>query len=335
MPPAMLWEAQPDNSIKCQLCAHGCHIKQGGNGICGVRVNHRGKMVTLVGDVVTAVQLDPVEKKPLYHFLPGTKTFSIGSAGCNFHCRFCQNSEIAHVHPRSRLAGRRFTPETIVRLAQENKAPSIAFTYNEPTVFFEQIYAAAGLAKANGLKTLLVSNGFMSDGFLQSLSKRIDAINVDLKGFSDSFYHKYCGGRLQPVLDNLKTIHKMGWWLEVTTLLIPGVNDSADEMAAMADFIIHELGCDTPWHLSAFHGAAEMINHPSTPLAKLEEAWRIGRDAGLNYVYIGNVQSPLGSNTLCPSCGENLIERRGYRARLHFRDGTCPKCGALIAGVWK
>lgn len=331
----MLWEKGKNNSVKCQLCAHGCDIPEGRNGICGVRVNHKGEMVTLVGDVVTAVSNDPVEKKPLYHFLPGTKTFSIGSAGCNFRCRFCQNSEIAHVTPRSAVTGRRITPETVVRLAMENKAPSVSFTYNEPTVFFEQIYAAAGLAKANGLKTILVSNGFMSQGFLQSLSKRIDAINVDLKGFSDGFYHKYCGGALQPVLDNLEIIHKMGWWLEVTTLLIPGVNDSVDEIEAMANFIVAKLGADTPWHLSGFHGAAEMINHPSTPVSKLEQGWRIGMDAGLRYVYIGNVHSPLGNNTVCPVCGMLLVERRGFRAKVYFREGICPGCRASIPGVWQ
>lgn len=331
---AMLWEAHGDGSIKCQVCAHGCHLKEGKHGICGVRVNSNGEMVTLVNDVVTAVQLDPVEKKPLYHFLPGSKTFSIGSAGCNFRCIFCQNSEIAHVHPRSTLNGRRLTPETIVRLAKENKAPSIAFTYNEPTVFFELAYAGAGLAKADGLKTILVSNGFMSNEFLQSMSKRIDAANIDLKGFTDEFYHKYCGGRLQPVLENLVTIKKMGWWLEVTTLLIPGVNDSAVEITNIANFIKDSLGVDTPWHISAFHGAAQMSHHPSTPLSKLEEAWNIGKNTGLEYVYVGNAHTSYGANTHCPVCSKLLIERHGYRTRVFFKNGTCPSCGAHIAGVW-
>lgn len=333
--PAMLWEASKDGSIKCQLCAHGCNIREGGNGICGVRVNHRGELISLVSDVVTSIQIDPIEKKPLYHFLPGSKVFSMGSAGCNFRCKFCQNSEIAHVTPRSTLSGRRLTPETVVRLAEENRTPGIAYTYNEPTVFFEQIYASAGLAKAKGLRTVLVSNGFMSPGFLQALAKRIEAANIDLKGFSEGFYHKYCGGRLQPVLDNLKAIKKMGWWLEVTTLLIPGVNDSNDEIADMANFIRTELGIDTPWHLSAFHGACEMIDHPSTSLAKMEDAWHIVKDTGLNYVYIGNVHSPVGSNTICPVCGALLVERRGYRTRSLFRDGVCPQCQTLIPGVWK
>lgn len=332
---AMLWEGQDDKSIHCQLCAHSCKIKEGKSGLCGVRCNHNGRLVSLSGDIATAVNMDPIEKKPLYHFLPGTKILSVGSAGCNFRCIFCQNSEIAHVNQKSEVAGRRLTPETIVRLAEDNNAPSIGYTYNEPTIFFEQSYATAGIAKANGLKNVLVSNGFMSMEYLQSMSKRIDAANIDLKSFSDEFYKKFCRGRLQPVLDNLKRIKDLGWWLEVTTLLIPGVNDSPEEAGQIAAFIKDELGADTPWHISAFHGAAQMINHPSTPLFKLEEAWNIGQAAGLNYVYIGNVQSKFGSNTDCPTCGTTLIERAGYRVRTRFREpGVCPKCGTKIAGVW-
>lgn len=331
---AMLWEAEEDNSINCHLCAHACKLKPGKQGLCGVRVNHRGRLVSLAADIVTAVHMDPVEKKPLYHFLPGTKTFSVGSAGCNFRCIFCQNSEIAHVNQNSEVSGRKLTAETLVNLALENRAPSIAFTYNEPTVFFEQTYAAAGIAQANGLKTILVSNGFMSPAYLQSMSKRIDAANIDLKSFSDDFYRKFCRGRLQPVLDNLKAIKDMGWWLEVTTLLIPGVNDSQEEMAQIAGFIRYELGEDVPWHISAFHGAAQMQNHPSTPMFKLEEAWNIGQAAGLNHVYIGNVRSNLGANTICPDCGATIIERNGYRTRKKTRDGACPSCQKQIAGVW-
>lgn len=331
---AQLWETRADASVHCQLCQHSCVIKDGAHGICGVRANYRGELISLVGNVVTALNMDPVEKKPLYHFLPGTRTFSIGSAGCNFHCRFCQNDEIAHVNPRSTLSGRRLTPETLVRLAGENRAPSMAFTYNEPTVFFEQVYHCAGLARAHGIKTILVSNGFMSPECLQSLSKRVDAANIDLKGFSEDFYRKYCGGRLKPVLDNLKIIKNMGWHLEVTTLVIPGVNDSAEELGGIARFIHDELGPNTPWHVSGFHGAAEMLHHPSTPLATLEKAWQTGRDAGLSFVYIGNAQTSHGTSTLCPSCGKVLIERRGYRTRKLFKDDKCPHCQTEIPGVW-
>lgn len=331
---AMLWTPEEDGSVSCGLCAHACRLKDGAHGRCGVRVNRRGELVTLVGDVVTAVALDPVEKKPLYHFLPGSKTFSVGSAGCNFHCRFCQNHHIAHVGPQSTISGRRATPDTLARLAAQ-QAPSMSFTYNEPTVFFEQIYETAGLAQARGLKVILVSNGFMGADLLQSLNRRVNAANIDLKAFSDDFYHKFCGGRLQPVLDNLKAIKKLGWWLEVTTLVIPGCNDSQDELRAMARFIRDELGPDTPWHLSGFHGAAMMASHPATPPFQLEELWRMGREEGLNYVYIGNVPSPLGASTLCPQCGAVVIERRGYRTRAGKNPGVCPSCKTVLPGVWQ
>lgn len=330
---AMLWSAEGDK-VACELCAHQCKLRDGASGSCGVRVNVHGRLVSLVSDIVTAVNMDPVEKKPLYHFLPGTKTFSVGGAGCNFRCFFCQNHDIAHVNKDSVLPGRRLTPETLARLAEQNKAPSVSFTYNEPTVFFEQTYNAAGLVKAQGLKTILVTNGFMSAAYLQSMSKRIDAANIDLKSFSDDFYRKFCRGRLQPVLDNLKRIKDMGWWLEVTTLVIPGVNDGPEELAKAAEFIKDELGADVPWHLSAFHGAAHMADHPSTPVHVLEKAYKIGVHAGLKYVYLGNVQSPVGSDTLCPSCGTLLIERRGYKIRRRLRTGTCPVCQTAIAGVW-
>lgn len=330
----MLWESNGATGIKCQLCSHACQLAEGKTGICGVRVNRRGELISLVQDVVTAVQIDPIEKKPLYHYLPGSRIFSVGSAGCNFHCRFCQNHEIAHVNPHSHVGGRRLTPETLVRLAEENRTPAIAFTYNEPTVFFELLYKSAGLAKAQGLRTVLVSNGFMSPEFLQSMSRRIDAINVDLKGFTDAFYRHYCGGRLTPVLDNLVTIKKMGWWLEVTTLLIPGINDSREEIAQIAEFIKTHLGDDTPWHISGFHGAAEMANHPSTSRGALEEAWHIGKDRGLKYVYTGNIPGAQGSNTICPDCGATLIERHGYRTHKRIKTGKCPKCDLTIGGVW-
>lgn len=332
---AQLWEAGANKRVRCQLCSHACDIPNGEHGICGARANVGGVLHSVVADVVTAINIDPIEKKPLYHFLPGTKVLSFGGAGCNFRCKFCQNSEISRVTPKSRVRGRRLTPETEARLVEENHTPSVAFTYNEPTVFFEQMYAVAGAVKAMGKKTVLVSNGFMGDQFLQAMAHRIDAANIDLKSFNDSFYRKLCGGRLQPVLDNLKTIRKMGWWLEVTTLIIPGINDDPAELAEAASFIRTELGEDTPWHLSAFHGAAEMINHPPTPAKTLENAWEIGRSAGLRYVYLGNTLSPIGADTYCPHCDTRLIERKGYHTRKFFRGPGCPKCGENIAGVWQ
>ena len=337
---ALLWHALDGvhkGSVQCRLCAHGCRLKKGDKGLCGVRANVNGSMVTLVGDVVTAINLDPVEKKPLYHFLPGTKTFSIGSAGCNFTCKFCQNSNIAHIPPSGIVPGKRAAPEDLMVLAQAKHARSMAFTYNEPTVFFEMAYETAGLAPPRGIRCLLVTNGYMSEDCLLALSRRVCAANVDLKSFRDSFYRQYCGARLQPVLDNLKTMRKLGWWLEVTTLVIPGVNDSAAELKEAAAFIHHELGAHTPWHLSAFHGAHQMADHPSTPLSKLEEAWSIGRQEGLHFVYIGNTLSAMGSNTFCPQCGIMVIERQGYSVNMHMQagaPGVCPSCHTTLPGVW-
>ncbi|MBQ9452275.1 MAG: AmmeMemoRadiSam system radical SAM enzyme [Desulfovibrio sp.] len=331
---AMLWSPNADGSVSCRLCVHRCRVRKGGKGRCGVRVNLKGGLVSLVNEVVTAVGMDPVEKKPLYHFLPGTKIFSVGSAGCNFHCRFCQNSNISQVPESGVVPGRRVTPEDLVSLAVTNRARSLAFTYNEPTVFFELVYQTARQAKEKGLPSVLVSNGFMSADCLRALHASISAANIDLKGFSDEFYRSYCGGRLQPVLDNLKAIKAMGWWLEVTTLVIPGVNDTIDELKGVATFIHDELGADTPWHISAFHGAYRMADYPATPLPKLEEAWRIGRESGLHYVYIGNVRSAVGSTTFCSQCGAAVIRREGFEARVSGALGECPSCGTVLPGIW-
>lgn len=332
---AQLWNAAPGGAAQCGLCSHSCRISDGAAGRCGVRLNRGGVLHSAASGLVTAVQLDPVEKKPLYHFLPGSRTFSVGSAGCNFSCRFCQNHHISQAGAEGTVAGRRVQAAELMRLAEKNRAASVAFTYNEPTVFFELAYEAAGMARARGLRVILVSNGYMTQDFLLAMRRRVDAINVDLKSFSDDFYKKLCGARLQPVLDNLRAIRSLGWWLEVTTLIIPGLNDSADELRELAAFIRAELGQDTPWHVTAFHGAHQMADHPPTPLATLELAWRLGREAGLNHVYIGNAPSPVGANTFCPQCGAVVIERQGFSSRLKGAGGKCPACGAAIAGVWQ
>lgn len=331
---ALLWKPNPDGSVSCQLCMHHCRLRKGGKGKCGVRVNLRGELVSLVSDMVTAVAMDPVEKKPLYHFLPGTQVFSVGGAGCNFTCLFCQNSEISQVPPSGKVPGRRVIPEDLVGLAVSNHASALAFTYNEPTVFFEMVYETMRVGRERDLRSVLVTNGFMSPDCLMALGRHVSAANVDLKAFSDDFYRSHCGARLQPVLDNLKTMRKLGWWLEVTTLLIPGRNDSPAELSAAAAFIRDELGADTPWHVTAFHGAHQMSGHPPTTLEGLENAWRIGREAGLSFVYIGNMRSAVGGTTFCPHCGEPAIKRNGFRVISLPRAGQCPACGTTLPGVW-
>lgn len=330
----MLWEHATGSSVRCLLCPHQCRLSLGATGLCGVRFNRQGELRSLVENVISSVQMDPVEKKPLYHFLPGTKTFSIGSVGCNFKCSFCQNFTISVVPKSGVVQGKRVPPEQLVDLAVSHHAKSMAFTYNEPTVFFELVYNTAALAKLHHLPVILVSNGYMGEDCFTGLQNRVQAINVDLKSFRNEFYREYCGAKLQPVLDNLKRIRKLGWWLEVTTLLIPGLNDSDAEVRDCARFIRDELGPDTPWHLSAFHGAYKMLEHPASTLAQLEGAWRIGKAEGLHHVYMGNLSSTLGANTFCPQCGELLIERNGFAVKGGVRDGICPKCQTQIAGVW-
>ena len=336
--PTMLWEPGKNSGVRCLLCPHACRLALGATGICGVRFNRKGELRSLVENVVSSVQMDPVEKKPLYHFLPGSKTFSIGSVGCNFSCSFCQNYHISVVPQSGIVNGKRVAPEHLVELALKNHAKSVAFTYNEPTVFFELVYTTAALAKLHKLPVILVSNGYMGEDAFTGLQHRVQAINVDLKSFSNEFYRKYCGGKLQPVLDSLKRIKALGWWLEVTTLLIPGINDSKAEVRDCANFIRTELGPDTPWHLSGFHGAHKMLDHPSSTLAQLEAAWRIGKGEGLHHVYMGNLASAMGANTYCPECGTMVVERRGFgvvQAGKTGEAGVCPKCQRAIAGVWQ
>lgn len=335
--PAAFGESRDDGTVDCLLCAHRCRIPSGQRGRCGVRANLRGTLVSMVEKVITGTALDPMEKKPLYHFLPGTRTFSVGSAGCNFSCLFCQNHEISRGPAEDgKVTGRQVDADILVDLARRNCAESMAFTYNEPTVFFELVFSTAGLARKQGLRTILVTNGFMSEDCLVSLQRRINAANVDLKGFSESFYRKYCGGRLQPVLDNLKRMKALGWWVEVTTLIIPGVNDGSDELREAARFIRDELGPDTPWHLTAFRKAYHMTDHPETPVGQLEDCWALARGEGLHFVYVGNVISAVGGNTYCPQCNAVCIERQGWHVRFKGASaGICPACGYVFPGVWR
>lgn len=338
---AMLWKAfthteegeakHPPGTVQCRLCSHFCIIEPEHAGKCHVRKNVSGVLYTLVDDKVAAVNVDPVEKKPLYHFYPGTTTFSFGTMGCNLGCSFCQNYSLSQP-PRlgQPISGRPATPEVLVQSALDANAHSISYTYSEPTIFFELMLETAKLAQQKGLKNIMVSNGFMSPDALNALAPYIDAANIDLKSFSDLFYREQCAARLQPVLRNLKKIHEMGWWLEVTTLLIPGLNDSYDELAQLALFLFEELGADTPWHLSRFHPDYRMRDRERTPVASLETARQIGFETGLRFVYIGNVPGHEGNSTLCPGCKNLAIDRKGF-----YTSGgkdKCPSCGESIPG---
>ena len=332
---ARLWKPLSGGKVHCRLCAHYCVIDDGGRGRCGVRENHGGRLETQVYGRVAALNLDPVEKKPLFHYKPGATTLSFATMGCNLACSFCQNHTLSQPPRAGRPAqGRDTTPEQLVRTALDDGAESISYTYSEPTVFFEFMQDTARAAHEAGLGNIMVSNGFQSPECLEALDGLIDAANIDLKAFTEDFYRDRCGARLAPVLENLKAIKTMGWWLEVTTLVIPGLNDSEGELADMAGFLARELGSDTPWHVSRFHPDYTLTDRGPTPVATLETAYRLGREAGLDYVYTGNVPGHDGENTRCPSCGEVVIRRRGFSILgADLKAGACASCGATVAGI--
>jgi len=338
---ARLWKPLTGTDVQCRLCAHSCVIPTGQNGQCGVRHNEGGTLQTLVYALPAAQNVDPIEKKPLYHFLPGTRTFSFGTMGCNLSCSFCQNASLSQP-PRlgQPVRGNHAEPADLVAAALQIGARSISYTYSEPTIFFELVEDTARLARAKGLRNILVTNGFMSPDCLSALGSAetglIQAANVDLKGFTEGFYKDHCGARLAPVLANLKRMRELGWWLEVTTLLIPGLNDSPQELAALAQFLAKELGPDTPWHLSRFHPDYKMLDRPATPQAALLAAREAGRAAGLRHVYIGNTQGLGFGDTLCPSCAAVVLSRTGFQVNAgEWAEGVCPSCGTAIAGVWR
>lgn len=335
--PCRYWQSLGEGAVQCRLCPHSCRIKEGGHGLCFVRRNVGGRLQLRSGHRVSSIAFDPVEKKPLYHFLPGTLTLSFGGIGCNFSCRFCQNAVISQ--PESELLlDQSLTGEAAVRLARSRRAPSVSFTYNEPIVALEFVAEIAGACRAAGLKTIAVTNGYVAGEARAEFFGLMDAANVDLKAFTDDFYRKYCGARLGPVMETLVYLRReTRVWLEVTTLLIPGANDSDAEINAMTQWAVKELGADVPWHFSAFYPQYRMTDRPPTPPETLERARQIARKNGLRHVYVGNVFSEDGHTTFCHSCGARLIERSGMRlARLSLGEGgRCPHCGAQCPGVFK
>jgi len=333
--PAILAEPQADGSVRCHLCAHRCLIRPDRRGICMVRENRGGELVTLVYGEAVSVALDPIEKKPLFHVDPGSAAYSIATWGCNFHCRFCQNWEIAqagreHIH----VPTRHLPPEDIVAEARALGAGSIAYTYVEPTIFAEYAVDTARLAKAAGIRNLFVTNGYMTPEAIEVLGPLLDAANVDIKGFNDRFYRRYLGATLEPVKESLIGLKAAGVWLEVTTLVVPGLNDDPAELEALATWVRDALGPETPWHLSRFFPAYNMTDVPPTPLPTLLAAAEIGRRVGLAHIYVGNAPDVGGEDTFCAGCGRLLIARRGYRvARNVLVAGACPDCGARLAGL--
>jgi len=331
MKEAMWYGKLSDGRVRCDLCNHRCVIADGERGTCGVRENRDGVLYSLVYGKTIATHVDPIEKKPLFNFYPGTRSFSIATVGCNLKCRHCQNADISQMPvDRGRIMGEDAPPEQIVRMAEANDCQSIAYTYTEPTIYMEYAYDTAKIASERGIKNVFVTNGYMTEEALKAMQPYLDAANVDLKGFTEEHYREVCGARLKPVLDTLKLMKELGIWVEVTTLIIPTVNDSEEELEQIAEFIM-SLGAETPWHVSRFHPTYKMLNLPSTSVHSVIRARQIGLEAGLRYVYTGNAPGDDGENTYCYNCGKVLIPRYGYQlGKIHVKDSKCEYCGAKI-----
>jgi pyruvate formate lyase activating enzyme len=331
---AKFYEKQPYKKIKCKLCPRECVIDDRERGYCGARENRGGKYYTLVHSRVVTAHVDPIEKKPLFHFQPGTMAFSIATAGCNVNCKMCQNWEISQVRPEQ-VRSTYMPPADLAALAKQYQCPAIAYTYSEPVIFYEYVMDAAEAGHNLGVKSVVISGGYIQQDPLVKWSKAVDAIKVDLKGFSEKFYKEVVNGQLKPVLDALVTIRKQGTWTEIVCLVIPTLNDSDAEFKALARWVKSDLGLDVPVHFTRFHPEYLLTNLPDTPLETLERAKAIADAEGLHYVYIGNVPGHPAENTYCPKCRKVIIERVGFTiAQTHLKKGKCEYCQQVIPGVW-
>ena len=326
-----------NRAVRCTLCRHRCIIREGESGICRVRVNKEGKLYSLVYGYPIALHIDPIEKKPLFHFLPGSNALSIATVGCNFRCKFCQNWDISQL-PRdyNRVEGYKVSPEEVVGAALRSGSTIISYTYTEPTIFFEYALDISKLAVKKGIKNTFVTNGYVTEEALKDIAPYLHGANIDLKSMNPKFYASVVGARLNEVLDGIKTYKKFGIWLEITTLIIPGYNDSEDQLREIARFIRDELGDGTPWHVSRFYPAYKFKHVPPTQISAVRRAREIGLEEGLKYVYTGNIPGNAGEDTHCPSCGEVLIRRWGFSVvEYNITNGKCRFCGEKIDGVWK
>lgn len=332
---ARFYDKLPNFKSRCRLCPRECTVRPGKRGYCGTRENRDGILYTLVHSRVCAAHVDPVEKKPLFHYLPGTTAFSIAAAGCNVNCRFCQNWAISQSLPEE-LAAEYMPPQSVAELARQMNCPTIAFTYGEPVVFAEYLMDTAAAGHAAGVRSLAVSNGYIRHDPLVEVYGRMDAVKIDLKSFSESYYARVVNGALQPVLESLVTLRKLGKWTEIVYLVVPTRNDSDRELHALVQWIRAHLGAEVPLHFTQFHPEYRMKNLPVTPVTTLERAKAIADAEGLQYVYIGNVPGHPAQNTYCPGCRALLVERTGFTAgkMLIGKDGACPFCARTIPGIW-
>ncbi len=333
MKEAMFYEKIEDSKVRCYLCAHHCVISPNKRGICSVRENRDGTLYSLVYGKIIARNIDPIEKKPLFHFYPASKSYSIATVGCNFKCLHCQNYQISqYTKEFKEIPGEEMTPEEVVSEALLTGCKSISYTYTEPTIFFEFAYDCAKLAKEKGIKNVFVSNGYISAEATRAIAPFLDANNIDLKG-DENFYKNIVGAKLQPVLETIKLMKELGVWIEITTLIIPNYNDSPDFLKRAAEFI-KSIDPDIPWHVSQFYPTFRLTDQPRTPVSSLKKAREIGLQSGLRYVYMGNVPGEGGENTYCPMCGQLLIERRGFfLSKIQMKESKCSKCYTPIAGI--
>lgn len=338
MKEALFYKRIDKDRVRCSLCRHRCVILEGKKGVCGVREVKEGKLYSLVYGKPISLNIDPIEKKPLFHFLPGTRTFSLATVGCNFRCDFCQNWEISQD-----VYGLLFTqdeeeipPEAIVQYAKKNKCESISHTYTEPTIFYEYAFDIAKLSSREEIYNIFVTNGYITEEALNFIKPYLHAANIDLKGWSEEYYKKIIRAKLSEVLDSIKLYKKLGIWVEITTLIVPGWNDKDEDIREIAKFIRDELGKETPWHISRFHPHYKMRDVPPTPIERLKRAYEIGKEEGLLFVYLGNVPG-MGEDTYCPNCGNILIRRWGFSIidKRIDEEGKCPHCKISVPGVWK
>jgi len=330
---AVLYEPAADGKVQCNLCNHRCTISTDNRGLCNVRQNIDGKLYSLNYHKLCAANADPIEKKPLFHFQPGSRAFSIAAQGCNFKCEFCQNWQISQVEGNS-IEGQAIEPSRLVDFAIREKCKSMAYTYTEPTVFMELAADCAKIAKQKGLANIFVSNGYMTKDAIDFAKDWLDAVNVDLKSFSDDYYKRLCKASVAPVFQTIDYIaNHTNIWMEITTLIVPGENDSQQELKQIAEFIFNTCGADTPWHISRFYPQYKHTQASPTPLSTLQTAYNIAKSVGLRYVYIGNLRTQKGENTYCPKCGQLVIEREGfYVIQNRVSKQECPDCGEKIAG---
>jgi pyruvate formate lyase activating enzyme len=331
---AVYYKKLAEGRVECELCPRACTVAPKERGYCGVRENVDGIYKTLVYGRACSAHVDPIEKKPLFHVLPGAKAFSIATAGCNIECKFCQNWEISQFRPEQ-VRSVHLPPKQLVKHAKQENIESIAFTYTEPVIFYEYMFDTARLAKEQGVKSVMISNGYIKEEPMAALCEHLSAVKIDLKAFTEKFYVETCSGKLQPVLDTLRLLSRKKMWCEIVVLLVPGLNDSEDEITRMCQWIHDDLGPDVPIHFSRFYPTYKVKNLPPTPISTLTRAWKIAMDAGLNFTYVGNVPGHEGESTYCPACKKTVVRRIGYRiTQMGIRDGNCAFCGRPIPGIW-